>query len=423
MTRNQFPRFGMGTAAIGNLYRAVDDAEARATVAAALDAGIRYFDTAPHYGFGLAERRLGAALAQHERGAHAIVSTKVGRLLTPTDARGMRHAFVDADPFEPVFDYSADGILRSFDSSRERIGRDTVDLLLAHDLGRVTHGKDHKRHLAAFLDGGYGAMVALREAGAVGAIGIGVNEVAVCDELLDRVDLDVILLAGRYTLLDRSAAALLDRCVARGVRVIVGGPYNSGILAADPAAADPATLPYDYATPDAAIVARARALATTCERAGVTLPAAALHFPLAHPAVACVIAGLAGTDQVAAMATRMATDIPDAAWRALAIQEPSAINQLILLHPDDNVLICVAPIAAGDVLPISGGTIPAREGITVGHKVARSALSAGDKVIKYGAPIGSMTAAAGTGEWVHMHNMKSDYIASHTRATVTEGRT
>jgi len=422
MTSATLPHFGMGTAAIGNLYRAVDDVEASATVAAALDVGIRYFDTAPHYGFGLAERRLGTALAQHPRGAGAIVSTKVGRLLMPTAAGGTRHGFVDADPFEPMFDYTADGISRSFDASCRRLGRETIDLLFAHDLGRVTHGVDHARHFAAFLDGGYGAMVALREAGAVGAIGIGVNEVAVCDALLDRVDLDVILLAGRYTLLDRSAGALLDRCAERGVRVIVGGPYNSGILAADLATADPATLPYDYARPNAAVVARARALAATCERLGVDLPTAALQFPLTHPAVACVIAGLVGIDQVAAMATRMAAELSDGLWPALATTEPSTINQLILLHPDDNVLICVAPIAAGDVLPISGGTIPAREGITVGHKVARGPLLPGDKVIKYGAPIGSMTAAATTGEWVHMHNMKSDYIASHTRATVTEGR-
>ncbi len=421
MTSAVLPRFGMGTAAIGNLYRAVGDAEAFATVAAALDAGIAYFDTAPHYGFGLAERRLGAALARHERGAAAIVSTKVGRLLTPTDAGGTRHGFVDADPFEPVFDYTADGVRRAFDASRARIGRDRIDLLFAHDLGRATHGDDHARQLAAFLDGGYGAMVALRDAGAVGAIGIGVNEVAVCDALLDRVDLDVILLAGRYTLLDSSAAALLDRCAARGVRVIVGGPYNSGILAS--ADIDQRQLHYDYAAPDAAILDRARTLAAACARAGVSLPAAALQFPLTHPAVACVIAGLVGTDQVAAMSARMTTDIPAAVWPALTTTEPPAIPQLILLHPDDNVLICVAPIAAGDVLPISGGTIPAREGITVGHKVARGMLSVGDKVIKYGAPIGSMTAAAGTGEWVHMHNMKSDYIASHTRATVTEART
>jgi D-threo-aldose 1-dehydrogenase len=427
MSAAMLPRFGMGTAAIGNLYRAIDDAAAAATVAAALRAGIAYFDTAPHYGFGLAERRLGAALAVHDPAGRAMVSTKVGRLLVPTEARGTRHGFVDADPFEPVFDYCGEAIRASFDSSLARLGRTRVDLLFAHDLGKMTHGADHPRHLAAFLDSGHAAMVALKRAGAVDAIGIGVNEIAVCDELLDHIDLDVMLLAGRYTLLDRSAARLLDRCAERGVRVIVGGPYNSGILAADPAEADPQRLHYDYAAPDAAIVARTRALAATCAEAGVALPAAALHFPLRHPAVACVVAGLAGEAEVAAMVARIATRVPDAAWALLdpipQPEPPAAVtNQLILLHPDDNVLICVAPIAAGDVLPIGGGTVPAREGITVGHKVARQRLALGDKVIKYGAPIGSMTAAADTGDWVHMHNMKSDYIASHTRATLTEAR-
>jgi D-threo-aldose 1-dehydrogenase len=415
------PRFGMGTAAIGNLYRAIDDGEARATVAAALAGGIAYFDTAPHYGHGLAERRLGEALADLDPGATAIVSTKVGRLLEPTTERGERHGFVDADPFEPVFDYSADGIRRSLDASRQRLRRGWIDILLAHDLGVQTHGDAHARHLRDFLDGGYEAMVALREAGDVGAIGIGVNEIAICNDLLDRVDLDVILLAGRYTLLDRSAGALLDRCRERGVRVIVGGPYNSGILARDPVEIDPAQAHYDYATPPADIVDRTRALAGISAGFGVALPAAALQFALQHAAVACVIAGVVGAVEVNDLVARAAVPIPKELWMALGAEETRAApEQLILLHPDDNVLICVSPIAAGDILTVSGGTIPSREGITVGHKVARAHLAAGEKVIKYGAPIGSMTADAAGGEWVHMHNMKSDYIASHTRSTMSE---
>ena len=173
-----FPTLGMGTAPIGNLYRVVSDAEARATLDAAFAAGIAYFDTAPHYGFGLAERRLGAALAEHDPQGKARVSTKVGRLLRPTDAQGERHGFVDADPFEPHFDYGHDAVLRSFESSQKRLRRDRIDLLLAHDIGRLTHGDAHEDHLAAFLDGGYRAMRDLKDAGAIGAIGIGVNEVA-----------------------------------------------------------------------------------------------------------------------------------------------------------------------------------------------------------------------------------------------------
>ncbi|MEC3909289.1 aldo/keto reductase [Sphingobium sp. CR2-8] len=414
------PRLGMGTAPIGNLYRMVDDREARATLNAAWDAGIRYYDTAPHYGFGLAERRLGAMLADRDVDGQAILSTKVGRLLVPTDARGERHGFVDADPFEPVFDYSHDAIMRSVDGSRARLGRDRIDLLLAHDLGRATHGDAHPAHLRAFLDGGYRAMRDLRDTGAVGAIGVGVNEVAICDELLDHVELDMILIAGRYTLLDRRAQRLLDRCAALGVRVIVGGPYNSGILARD----DDGPLHFDYATPSDDIVAKAQRLRRTCTDFGVSLPAAALQFPLRHPAVVAVIPGLVGVDQVADTITRLAAPMPDPLWPALDaalpdIQKGAAMLQddarLILLHPDDNVMICVRPIEAGDILPASGGTIPAREGIAIGHKVARIALHAGDKVIKYGAPIGSMTGDVATGDWVHMHNMKSDYISSHTR--------
>lgn len=320
MTVTTLPRFGMGTGAIGNLYRPIGDDEAHATIAAALDAGITYFDTAPHYGFGMAERRLGAALAACDPAGTTIVSTKVGRLLVPTDKRGTRHGFVDADPFEPVYDYGAEGIRQSFRTSQTRIGRDRIDILLAHDLGKLTHGDDHARHIADFVDGGYPAMIELREAGLTGAIGIGVNETQVCEEMLDWMDLDVILLAGRYTLLDRSATRLLDRCAERGVRVIIGGPYNSGILALDPEGAELEGLHYDYAAPDADVVARTRALTAICASTGVPLPAAALHFPLRHPAVACVVAGLAGIGQVTDMVTRMETDV-SGAWPALDANE------------------------------------------------------------------------------------------------------
>ncbi|WP_084439224.1 aldo/keto reductase [Sphingobium sp. TCM1] len=424
MTDTIFPALGMGTAPIGNLYRVVGEQEARATLNAAWDAGIAYYDTAPHYGFGLAERRLGAMLAERDPAGKAIISTKVGRLLVPTGATGERHGFVDADPYEPVFDYSHGAVLRSFEGSCARLGRERIDLLLAHDLGRQTHGDAHPDHLRAFLNSGYRAMRDLRDGGAVGAIGIGVNEVAICDELLDHVELDMILLAGRYTLLDRGAQRLLARCAELGVQLIVGGPYNSGILARDLAG----PLHFDYAAPSEEIVGKTRRLAQACADFGVSLPAAALQFPLRHPQVVSVIPGLVGPEQVADTMTRLATPIPDALWPALDMAlepgSPAMLGddaRLILLHPQDNVLICVRAIEAGDLLPASGGTIPAREGIAIGHKVARVPLNAGDKVIKYGAPIGSMTAGAATGDWVHMHNMKSDYISSHTRSALGEG--
>ncbi len=308
------PRLGMGTAAIGNLYRAMTDAEAEATIHAALDAGIRYFDTAPHYGFGLAEERLGRGIGAR---ANVLVSTKVGRLLVPTDDMAReRHGFVDARPYEPRFDYSRDGVLRSLDGSLARLGRDRVDLLLAHDIGRLTHGERHDATLRTFLDEGYPAMRRLRDEGAASAIGIGVNEVEICLDLLERIDLDVILLAGRYTLLDRSAAdELLPRCAAKGVRLVVGGPYNSGILAQPLAdAGDPK---FDYAPATIDMLSRAGAIEADCARFGVPLPVAALQFALRHPAVACVIPGMASPAEVAESVARLAVPVPEGVWAAL----------------------------------------------------------------------------------------------------------
>jgi len=317
MNKITLPPLGVGSAAIGNLYARVSEADAEATVHAALDAGITYFDTAPHYGFGLAERRLGAALGD----APVLLSTKVGRLLEPTDVGGERHAFVDADPYEPRFDYSADGIRRSYESSLGRLKRDRVDILLAHDIGRLTHGAEHERHLGVFLDSGYRAMRDLKDAGAVEAIGIGVNEIAICLELIDRVELDVILLAGRYTLLDRSAAAvLIPECDRRGIRLIIGGPYNSGILAQNDLN-DTARLHYDYAQAPASTIARAQRLAAICAQFDVALPAAALQFPLRDRRVACVIAGVAGVGETRDLIDRAAAEIPEELWAALDAEE------------------------------------------------------------------------------------------------------
>ncbi|PXA87180.1 pyridoxal 4-dehydrogenase [Nostoc sp. 3335mG] len=309
----ELPRLGMGTAALGNLYRAMSDEQAEAAVAAALAGGIRYFDAAPHYGFGLAEERLGRGLDGRN---DVIVSTKVGRLLEPVDKPSReRHGFVDARPYEPLFDYSADGVLRSLDESLARLRRDRIDILFAHDIGRLTHGNRHEERLRQFLDEGYPAMRRLRDEGAVDAIGIGVNEVEICLDLIGRIDLDLILLAGRYTLLDRSAAErLLPACAARGVRLVIGGPYNSGILAR-PIAEDAC---FDYAPASDAVLRRARSLQATCDRFGVPLPAAALQFPLRHPAVACVIPGMASAAEVADTLARFAAPVDDALWAAVS---------------------------------------------------------------------------------------------------------
>jgi len=302
---------GFGAAALGNLYQAISDADAQAALAAALDTGISYVDTAPHYGQGLSERRVGAALRPD-----AVISTKVGRVLNPIapPAPGTeRHGFVDGDPFEPEFDYSYDGVMRSFEDSLRRLGRSRVDILLAHDLGVVTHGADAPRHMQAFRDGGYRAMRALKDQGVVGAIGLGVNEWQVCEEALASCDLDTVLLAGRYTLLEQTALqSFLPLCETRGVSVIIGGPLNSGVLADGDH--------YDYGRVPEAVRERVRALKAVCADHGVSLAAAALQFPLAHPAVACVIPGMADAAQVQVNASLYVSAIAPALWDDLKAQ-------------------------------------------------------------------------------------------------------
>ena len=304
-------RLGLGTAALGNLYRKVVDEDAADTLAAAVAAGIGYVDTAPHYGQGLAERRLAGLPGT------IVISSKVGRVLEPISAPppgAGRHGFIDGDPYEPVFDYSYDGVMRSFEDSCRRLRRERIDILLVHDLGRVTHGHDHPRHLRTFLDGGYRAMAELKAQGAVAAIGMGINEWQVCEEVMAAADLDCVLLAGRYTLLEQTAlASFLPLCDRKGVSVIAGGPFNSGVLA------DGAH--YDYAAAPPAIVARVEALRAVCRHHGVPLAAAALQFPLAHPAVACVIPGMAGAAEVAANLALAETDIPLALWAELRDRE------------------------------------------------------------------------------------------------------
>jgi D-threo-aldose 1-dehydrogenase len=320
-TATTVPRLGFGAAAIGNLYAAMSDEAARETVETALAEGIGYFDTAPHYGFGLSESRLGAVLP-----ASAKVSTKVGRRLRPApeaDPLAERHGFVAAAPFEPVFDYSYDGVMGAFEASLERLGRDRVDVLLAHDLGAATHGVDDTARRREFFDGGYRAMRALRDSGAVGAIGLGVNEWEICDAALDRADFDVFLLAGRYTLLEQTALdRFLPRCATHGVSIIIGGPFNSGVLVegVKPGAH------YNYAPAPPEILDRVRRLEAVCRAHATPLAAAALQFPLAHPRIASVIPGMSNPAQVRQALAWAAHAIPDALWDDLRGEG--------LLHPE-----------------------------------------------------------------------------------------
>lgn len=308
---------GFGGGAVGNLFEAITDDQANATIVAALAAGLTYIDTAPHYGFGLSEKRIGRALATHDPGGRIVLSTKVGRTLVYTpdaDVRQLRQAFVTPEPFESRFDYSYDAVMRSFDESCRRLGRERIDILYAHDLGRATHGAAHPAVFTAFLDGGYRAMRVLRDEGRVAAIGLGVNEWQVCVEAMAAADFDVILLAGRYTLLEQSSLdQFFPACAARGVAVMIGGPYNSGILAAGTRGA----AHYDYGAVPPAVMERVAALERVCDVHGVPLAAAALQFPLAHPQVVSVIAGFKTRLEVEQATAMMAWSIPASLWSDL----------------------------------------------------------------------------------------------------------
>jgi D-threo-aldose 1-dehydrogenase len=308
---------GFGGAPLGNLYQPVDEAVARATIEAAWQAGIRYFDTAPLYGQGLSETRLGRALHGLPRDAYRI-STKVGRLLEPTDAPlHEQEGYVAGLPFSTRYDYSADGALRSLEDSLRRLGTDRVDIVFIHDIDRVTHGERQPERFAQAMEGAYPALARLRDEGVIGAIGLGVNEWEVCADALAHGDFDCFMLAGRYTLLDPSAGAhLLPLCAARGVRLVLGGVYNSGILAtgAVPGAR------YDYRPASPAILERTRALQALCDAHGVPLRAAALRFALECPQAAAVVMGARSPAEVADNVAMARWDIPAGLWDALGVR-------------------------------------------------------------------------------------------------------
>ncbi len=318
---------GFGGAALGNLYVPVSEPVAAATIDRALAAGIAHFDTAPYYGYGLSEERLGRALSGVDRAAYTL-STKVGRLLIPRDG-GARNdqGFIDANRFDPVFDYSYDGVMRSFESSLERLGVDRIDVLLMHDIGALTHGAEpHRGIFDVAMQSGLRAMRELRDSGVVGAIGLGVNECEVCIEALECVELDCLLLAGRYTLLEqRALEGLLPLAEERSASLIVGAPFNSGILVEAAAG----NRHFDYGDAPAAVVERVERMREICSEHGVPLPAAALQFPLLHPAVACVIPGMRDAEEVDANVRWMELEVPRALYRDL--------RDAGLLHPDSPI--------------------------------------------------------------------------------------
>jgi len=311
---------GLGTATMGGSRIQVTREEGEAMVRAAWDAGVRYVDTAPFYGVGAAEHRVGDAMRDKRRDAW-VLSTKVGRLLRPgVPQGGVTDGRMAPMPFHVAYDYSRDGIMRSVEDSYQRLGLAKIDILFAHDIGVYQHGAEgNPPHMKALRESGYRALEELKRSGTIGAIGIGVNEKEVLIEAMEFGDWDAFLLAGRYTLLEQGPLDdLLPMCVRRGTSIVVGGPLNSGILAGRDT--------WNYATAPAAIAARVKRIEAVCDAHRVPLPAAALQFPLAHPAVCAVIPGPRTAAEFNANLGLLATSIPPTLW--------SDLRSAGLLHPE-----------------------------------------------------------------------------------------
>jgi len=296
-------RLGLGTAPLGGLFEPVRDDDAEATIATAWSRGMRYYDTAPLYGFGLAEQRLGAFLRRQPRDSY-VISTKVGRLLRPDAASGEDPHYKGVPPLRPQFDFSYDGVMRSAEESLNRLGLDRIDILLVHD------PDDHEDDA---VTGAFRALQKLRDDGSVKAIGAGMNQSEMLMRFAQAVPVDCFLLAGRYTLLDQGAlTALFPICQQQNIAIILGGIYNSGILANPYGPAK-----FNYEDADSGLVARARELDGLCKQHGTELKAAAIQFCLAHPAVTVGLQGARTADEAADNIVMAQARIPDAFWREL----------------------------------------------------------------------------------------------------------
>jgi len=296
-------RFGLGCAPLAGLFEPVDDDQARAAMDAAWERGVRTFDTAPHYGAGLSERRVGAALRERPRD-ELVLCTKVGRLLVEEAPAAVEPQFPAEPRLRRVFDFSADGVRRSLEESLDRLGLDRVDVLHVHD---------PDDHLDQAIGEALPALVHLREEGVIGAVGAGMNHAAPLARIVREADVDCVLVAGRHTLLDQTAATeLLPLCRDRGVGVIAAGVFNSGVLTDPDSAAT-----FDYGPAPAEVLERARAIRATCRRHGVELAAAAIAFTLRHAAVACVLVGARSPAEVEADVAWFERAVPDELWRDL----------------------------------------------------------------------------------------------------------
>lgn len=308
---------GMGTAPLGNLYHPVADDEAHAVLERAWEAGVRYYDTAPLYGFGLSETRLNRFLRGKPRGEY-VISTKVGRRLEacPPEARDGIGKWFDVPSRREIYDYTYDGVMRSLEASLERLGLDRIDVLFVHDIDVPNQGS--RANVNAKVDqlmaGGYHALERMRNEGVIRAFGAGVNEWEVCQQLTERGDFDLFLLAGRYTLLEQEAMdSFLPMAQARGIGIITGGPYNSGILATG--AREGAM--YNYEPAPREVMEKVARIEAVCTAHGVRLVDAAFRFPLLHPATLSVIPGGAGLGEMESNLAAAAAEVPDALWEAL----------------------------------------------------------------------------------------------------------
>ncbi len=305
---------GFGGAPLGDLYANIDEASAVETVETALASGINLVDTSPLYGHGLSEHRIGAALRRSGR-KDVVISTKVGRVAEPFAGRGNGSGYLGGLPHGLRFDYSYDGAMRSLEQSALRLGVDRIDVVLIHDVDVWTHGGDMiEQRFAETMNGAYRALETLRAAGAVKAIGVGVNEAEMCERFARAGDFDTMLLAGRYSLLEQPGlASFMPLAQQKGIDLMLGGVFNSGILATGPVAG----AKYNYQPAPPAILARVSALEAVCMRHGVPLRRAALQFPLGHPAVASLVMGAVKPEEVADQVAELAAPVPAALWTEL----------------------------------------------------------------------------------------------------------
>lgn len=309
---------GLGCAAMAGNHRPVEDDDIAGAIDEALGAGVGFVDTAPFYGFGRSEHFVGRALRPR---ADYVLSTKAGRLLRPEPAPApVKAEWPGSFPFNPVYDYTYDGVMRSYEDSLQRLGLTRIDVLLLHDIGEMQHGAEFNATLFKdAMSGGYKALAELRSAGDIKAIGLGVNEREVCLAALEHGDWDAFLLAGRYTLLEQMPLDdLMPECEKRGTGIILGGPFNSGLLAGGDT--------WNYAKAPADVMDRAQRIARVCESHAVPLPAAALQFPLGHPIVASVIPGPRSRAESRGVLDWFGLDIPSSLWSDLRSEG--------LLHPD-----------------------------------------------------------------------------------------